>query len=359
MGSSASYAAESERLWLQPLSEDHLHDYHAIQSNKYCMMWSAWAPDTTLQQTLDRIHENQPTLEEPWNQRWAILLRSSESDKGTKPKMIGIIGIVRVQEVGYKLHPDFWGKGYMSEALRMMLAMFWATEGKAFHPLCSVQTCQCLRENKKYNDIFAYADPENTASLRVLEKAGFQKGVLVKNRYSRALRLPMKDLQQSREWLQQSLSSVNPNIDKFGIILKPEFDTQTFGEDGKEKSGEAREAKQPTMVGICGTIGDGTEMVYMLRHEWWRKGYMTEALNAFAGPDGVFWKFPNRKHIKTLCAHIDAENFPSMKTISKIGGRGVEKKVKCYSLARDRGGDGTVPEEKLRDMIYWYVDRPK
>ncbi len=48
-----------------------------------------------------------------------------------------------------------------------------------------------------------------------------------------------------------------------------------------------------------------------------------------------------------------------MKTIAKIGGRGVEKKVKCYSLARDRGGDGTVPEEKLRDMIYWYVDRPK
>ncbi len=161
MGSSASYAAESERIWLQPLSEDHLHDYHAIQSNKYCMMWSsvskppihgyltkrlrAWAPDTTLQQTLDRIHENQPTPEEPWNQRWAILIKISESDKGTKPIMIGIIGIVRVQEIGYKLHPDFWGKGYMSEALRMMLAMFWATEGKAFYPLCSVQTCQDLR----------------------------------------------------------------------------------------------------------------------------------------------------------------------------------------------------------------------
>ncbi len=103
----------------------------------------------------------------------------------------------------------------------------------------------------------------------------------------------MKDLQQSREWLQQSLSSVNPNIDKFGIILKPEFDTQTLNEDEEEKYEAAREAKQPTMIGICGTIGDGTEMVYMLRHESWRKGYMTEALDAFAGPDGVFWKMPS------------------------------------------------------------------
>lgn len=43
-----------------------------------------------------------------------------------------------------------------------------------------------LAENKKYNDIFANADPENLASVRVLEKAGFRKGILIKNRYSRA-----------------------------------------------------------------------------------------------------------------------------------------------------------------------------
>lgn len=38
--------------------------------------------------------------------------------------MIGVIGIVREQEIGYRIHPDFWGKGFMSEALKMFIEMF-------------------------------------------------------------------------------------------------------------------------------------------------------------------------------------------------------------------------------------------
>jgi ribosomal-protein-alanine N-acetyltransferase len=42
--------------------------------------------------------------------------------------MIGIIGVVREQEIGYRLHPDFWGKGYMTEALAMFIEMWWEME---------------------------------------------------------------------------------------------------------------------------------------------------------------------------------------------------------------------------------------
>lgn len=47
-----------------------------------------------------------------------------------KMKMIGIIGLsYSPNNVGYKIHPDYWGKGYMTEALRLFIDMFWTLEG--------------------------------------------------------------------------------------------------------------------------------------------------------------------------------------------------------------------------------------
>lgn len=51
-----------------------------------------------------------------------------EQRKKGKLRMIGVIGIVREQEIGYRIHPDFWGKGFMSEALNMFIEMFWGME---------------------------------------------------------------------------------------------------------------------------------------------------------------------------------------------------------------------------------------
>ncbi len=47
-----------------------------------------------------------------------------------------------------------------------------------------------------------------------------------------------------------------------------------------------------------------------------------------------------------------------MKLIAKIGARKGEVTRKLYGLGRDRGPDGIVPEEKMRDAGAWYVDRP-
>ena len=54
--------------------------------------------------------------------------------------MIGVIGIVREQEIGYRIHPDFWGKGFMSEALKMFIEMFWGMESML---LPSFPTMEC------------------------------------------------------------------------------------------------------------------------------------------------------------------------------------------------------------------------
>ncbi|PMD33337.1 acyl-CoA N-acyltransferase [Hyaloscypha variabilis F] len=196
----ASYAATSPRLHLQTLSEDlHLYDMHAIQSNPQAMFWSSKKVSIDLEQTRTILRNSLPTVEQPWSERWAILLRCTpetllsqtggtdvskwnpwESETGEvsakeldqrkagKLRMIGVIGIVREQEIGYRIHPDFWGKGFMSEALKMFIEMFWGME-----------------INKNYDRLLAAADPENGASLRVLEKAGFVKAEYRKDYYER------------------------------------------------------------------------------------------------------------------------------------------------------------------------------
>lgn len=58
-------------------------------------------------------------------------------------------------EIGYGFHPEHWGQGYASEAVRAIVDFGFAGLG--------------LRR------IFGMIDPENGASTRVLEKLGFER----------------------------------------------------------------------------------------------------------------------------------------------------------------------------------------
>lgn len=73
-------------------------------------------------------------------------------------RLIGFLNDVEIQygsiELGYVIHPDFQGKGYMTEALR-----------SAVDALFSIG----------YREIICGAFEENAASIRVMVKAGMQK----------------------------------------------------------------------------------------------------------------------------------------------------------------------------------------
>ena len=60
----------------------------------------------------------------------------------------------RCGEIGYELHPDYWGKGLMTEAVGAVVA--------------------CGHETFRLNRIDAWTLPGNGASDRVLEKSGFR-----------------------------------------------------------------------------------------------------------------------------------------------------------------------------------------
>lgn len=76
-------------------------------------------------------------------------------------KFVGIVGITIGKqnyakgEIWYKIHPDYWGHGYASEAVGCLLAFGF--------------------ENLNLHRIEAGCSTEHFASQRVLEKNGFQK----------------------------------------------------------------------------------------------------------------------------------------------------------------------------------------
>lgn len=95
-------------------------------------------------------------------------------------KVVGSIGIFRqdnihfkTAELGYYIGVEFWGKGIMTEAVRLA----------------------CKHVFDKTDIVRIYAEPfaENTASCRVLEKNGFVlEGILRKNAYKNGVFRDMK-----------------------------------------------------------------------------------------------------------------------------------------------------------------------
>lgn len=94
--------------------------------------------------------------------RWGIILKNSG-------KFIGTCGFHALErehfkaEVGYELHPDYWGKGIMTEVLAKIVQYGFLEMG--------------------LNRIEAFYMPANIPSKKVLEKNGFQYEGLLRKRF--------------------------------------------------------------------------------------------------------------------------------------------------------------------------------
>ncbi|RAL65910.1 hypothetical protein DID88_005572 [Monilinia fructigena] len=122
-----------------------------------------------IEQTKDRILESMSSVQ---FRMWAIMIPSTSftlvdveyDSEENDMKMVGIIGTSHTPaNVGYKTHPNHWGKGYMTEALKLFVEIFWA-----------------LEEKKEFSQLVAAYTPGNHASARVLEKVGFNNGQLLR-----------------------------------------------------------------------------------------------------------------------------------------------------------------------------------
>ncbi|MEZ4787675.1 MAG: GNAT family N-acetyltransferase [Flavobacterium haoranii] len=145
---------ESERLSFRKLNNEDAPEILKLRGNAEIMKYIPRPLATTLQEALEHIKIINDKIDENVDINWAITEREND-------KCIGIIGFYRTQpenfrtELGYMIMPEYWGKGYITEAVKRLLHF-------AF-------------ENLNFHSIEAVIDSRHIASEKVLIKSGFRK----------------------------------------------------------------------------------------------------------------------------------------------------------------------------------------
>ncbi|KAI1185751.1 acetyltransferase domain-containing protein [Nemania serpens] len=199
---------KTARLLLRALTQDDLAALHELRTNAGFMSeTSLGKPDSTMAETQASLTE--------------LIITPSSSSSSSRPhfvfgvfvaetdELIGDAGIHTIRggsgggwpEIGYKLHPARWGRGYVTEAMRGILKAWWELPREEavveVHP-CSVSSLllsstlprtegygQEEEEEEKTKDkeerrkevrerVVAEIASYNIGSRRVLEKLGFE-----------------------------------------------------------------------------------------------------------------------------------------------------------------------------------------
>ncbi len=152
----------TERLVLRQMTNDDAKEIFFLRSDERVMKYIDRAPAESVDDALKFINMINTGLDKNENIYWAISLIDD-------PKMIGNICIWSIRkehyraEIGYALHPAFHGKGIMQEAIQSVL-------GYGFNTM-------------KLHSVEANVNPENEASIKLLERNGFIREAYFKEDY--------------------------------------------------------------------------------------------------------------------------------------------------------------------------------
>jgi len=151
---------ETERLQLIELNPTHAIHLYKQFSREDVTRFYGMDPLETLEQAEKMVANMIAGFEAKRSMRWGIQVKESGEFAGT----IGLNGLQlwsKKCEVGYDLHPDYWGKGYIKEALGAVL------------PYCF--------DELNLSRVGATTFPANEASWQLLLKVGFEKEGLLRN----------------------------------------------------------------------------------------------------------------------------------------------------------------------------------
>lgn len=150
------------RLSLRWISEDDVDAFYTIYSNPEVMRYWSTPPLPNRDAAGKLISEIHKGFERRELLKWGIALRTDNT-------LIGSVTLFhpefthRRAEIGYALGRAHWGQGYMQETLQAVLAF-------AFEEL-------------EFHRIEADVDPRNAASIRTLERLGFQREGYLRERW--------------------------------------------------------------------------------------------------------------------------------------------------------------------------------
>ena len=145
---------ETKRLLLRRIDNNDVEEVLALRGNLETMKYIPRPLAKTTEDALEHIAMIEDKIVNNTGINWGITIKGNS-------KIIGIIGHYRISqenhraEIGYMSFPEFNGKGYMSEAIKAVVAYGF--------------------EKMDLHSIEAIIDPENIASERVLQKNGFVK----------------------------------------------------------------------------------------------------------------------------------------------------------------------------------------
>lgn len=143
----------TDRLVLERARPAHAEDvFEAYARDPEVTRLLLWTPHATVEETRAFLEEKEEEWEAGEGFRWAIRERDGP---GPVVGMIGIHPGGGLDQLGFVLARERWGRGYVTEALRAVLA---EASGRLGMP-----------------EVRATVHPENHGSMRVMEKAGMRR----------------------------------------------------------------------------------------------------------------------------------------------------------------------------------------
>lgn len=152
----------TERLVLRKTSPSDVEGVFAMESDPVAMRYWNTPPMTEIEQARLAVERAMSHFPNRAGLRWSIVRREGDLFIG-HASLFSFREQSAVAEIGYGLGRPYWRQGYMHEALTAVIDY-------AFGPLGARR-------------LEADADPRNEASLRALERLGFRREGLLRERW--------------------------------------------------------------------------------------------------------------------------------------------------------------------------------